>query len=81
MIQLGRYGLNCALADEMGLGKTIQSLSVIINESLTYQMHHKKRPISLVICPNTLVYQWHKEVDKFFSKYNFVSMVYSSHTS
>ena len=67
MIQLGRYGLNSALADDMGLGKTIQSLTVVLNESNLYKEQTGKNPVSLIICPNTLTYQWYKEIDKFFS--------------
>ena len=64
MRQLGQYGLNCCLCDEMGLGKTIQSLTVIINEA---KLQPKgRRPVSLVVCPNTLTFQWHKEISKFF---------------
>ena len=78
MIKLANYGLNCALCDDMGLGKTIQSISVVLNESYTKILRNfpnlsieqifktKDRPVSLVICPNTLTYQWHKEIEKFF---------------
>lgn len=62
MMTLGDYGMNCALCDDMGLGKTIQSLTVMLN-----MMTKNDGPkISLVICPNTLTYQWQKEIKKFF---------------
>ena len=68
MSKLGRHGLNCALCDDMGLGKTIQSLSVVLNESRIRQNElNGVRPVNLVICPNTLTYQWMKEIEKFFS--------------
>lgn len=53
---------------------------MVINES---QMQKAKgiRPLNLVICPNTLIYQWHKEVEKFFSHVDFVSSVYDASTS
>lgn len=76
MSKLGRYGLNCCLCDDMGLGKTIQSLTVVINESLYERRKTGKRPISLVIVPNTLTYQWYKEIEKFFQ--NVGSAVYTS---
>jgi len=69
MIQLGRYGLNCALCDDMGLGKTIQSLSVVLNETkVQKQSQPGSNPVSLIVCPNTLTFQWKKEVEKFFSE-------------
>ena len=79
MSKLGRYGLNCCLCDDMGLGKTIQSLTVVINESYYRQQGGEGiRPVSLVVCPNTLTYQWHKEVDKFFAHSKIRSTVYSA---
>ena len=59
----------------MGLGKTIQSLSVVINESYIREKETNKKPISLVICPNTLTYQWHQEIKKFFK--NVKSAIYT----
>jgi len=67
MAKLGRYGLNCALCDDMGLGKTIQSLAVVLNESRIRQnAQNGVRPVNLVVVPNTLTYQWKKEIEKFF---------------
>jgi SNF2 family DNA or RNA helicase len=66
MVQLGRYGLNSALCDDMGLGKTIQSLTAVLNEARLLRDTKGGRPVSLVVCPNTLTFQWFKEVDKFF---------------
>lgn len=80
MRQLGRYGLNCCLCDEMGLGKTIQSLSVVINESVVLKQQHHVHPVSLVICPNTLTYQWKKEVEKFFGAHKIRTATYPSQT-
>lgn len=79
MSKLGRYGLNCCLCDDMGLGKTIQSLTVIINESLYQRRKTGRRPVNLVVVPNTLTYQWFKEVDKFFD--NIASAVYTSNNA
>lgn len=56
MVQLGRYGLNCALCDDMGLGKTIQSLTVVLNESKIAHERTGERPLSLIVCPTTLTY-------------------------
>ena len=56
MAKLGKYGLNCALCDDMGLGKTIQSLTVVLNESMVKMEKDGVRRINMVICPNTLTY-------------------------
>jgi len=47
------------LGDEMGLGKTIQALTSIIQLN-TFPL--------LVICPNSLKYNWRKEVEKWSLK-------------
>ena len=80
MAKLGKYGLNCALCDDMGLGKTIQSLTVVINESWKQMSSDGQRRINLVICPNTLTYQWLKEIEKFFKHANVNAVVYDSTT-
>lgn len=33
---------------------------------------------SLVICPNTLTYQWKQEINKFFKKYELNTQIYDS---
>lgn len=54
-------GFGSCLADDMGLGKTVQVLSLLLKikeeGSLT-------KP-ALVVCPTTLVGNWHKECSKF----------------
>ncbi len=48
------------LADEMGLGKTLQVLALLKNVLDTGEtLPH------LVICPTTLVWNWHEEIKKF----------------
>ena len=44
------------LADEMGLGKTIQIISMMIANP---------KPITLIVCPASLVNQWKSEITKF----------------
>jgi len=44
------------LADEMGLGKTIQIISMMIANP---------QPITLIVCPASLVNQWKSEITKF----------------
>ncbi len=68
---LSNLGLGLALCDDMGLGKTIQTLCCIANETKIYQNKFNKNPISLIICPNTLILNWIKESRKFFDESEF----------
>ena len=78
MAKLGSYNLNCALCDDMGLGKTLQSLTVVFNEAKRRQQSESKKgnkvkkPISLIVCPTSLTYNWLAEVNKFFTGFNAV---------
>jgi SNF2 family DNA or RNA helicase len=69
---LTSLGLGLALCDDMGLGKTIQTLCCIANETKIYYEKYKKNPISLIICPNTLILNWIKESNKFFDEKEFI---------
>ena len=51
--------LGCLLADQMGLGKTIQAIAV-----MTYFKDEWGQP-SLIVCPNTLMENWRRELYKF----------------
>lgn len=68
---LTNLGLGLALCDDMGLGKTIQTLCCIANETKIYQQKYKKHPVSLIVCPNTLILNWIKESKKFFDESEF----------
>ena len=55
---------------------------MIINESIKIQREYEGyKPVNLVICPNTLTYQWVKEVEKFFGDHDIKTAVYESYTS
>jgi SNF2 family DNA or RNA helicase len=54
--------LNGILADDMGLGKTLQAI-VAITQNLG-----KKRTLSLIVCPTSLLYNWKEEFSKFNPK-------------
>lgn len=54
-------GFGSCLADDMGLGKTIQAISLILKLK---EENKLTKPI-LVVCPTTLVGNWHKECEKF----------------
>jgi SNF2 family DNA or RNA helicase len=48
------------LADDMGLGKTLQAIIALVQ-------HKKLEPTdrSLVVCPTSLLYNWHAELSRF----------------
>jgi len=54
-------GFGSCIADDMGLGKTIQVISLI----LKLKEEGKLSKPALVVCPTTLVGNWHKECAKF----------------
>ena len=61
---LDRLGLGAVLADDMGLGKTVQLLALLADERADGQ-----RPApTLLVCPTTLVGNWHKEAERFTPK-------------
>ncbi|MFN3601915.1 MAG: DEAD/DEAH box helicase [Dietzia sp.] len=55
-------GEGAVLADEMGLGKTLQSISVLATRN-TDRPH-------LVVCPTSLIGNWHREIDRFAPSLN-----------
>ena len=58
LLELNAGGI---LADDMGLGKTIQSISL-----LSDIYFNKKTDLpTLIVCPNSLVYNWIEEIHKF----------------
>ena len=60
---LRRWGLGACLADDMGLGKTIQTLALIQREWESRPVR-QRRP-TLLICPMSVVGNWHKEAARF----------------
>lgn len=54
-------GFGSCLADDMGLGKTVQVLSLLLKVKEDGSLN---KP-ALVVCPTTLVGNWHKECAKF----------------
>jgi superfamily II DNA or RNA helicase len=60
---LHRFGLNGVLADDMGLGKTLQTLAMLQRAK---EQGEGMAP-SLIICPTSVVNNWHAEAEKFFA--------------
>ena len=62
MLLLAEANAGACLADDMGLGKTLQTISV-----LTHQLLQQPKQRHLIICPSSLIYNWHQELQKFAS--------------
>ena len=58
---LNEFKFGGCLADDMGLGKTLQALTFLQH----YKNTESERRPSLVVCPNTLVFNWENEINKF----------------
>lgn len=61
--KLRKMHLAGILADDMGLGKTLQAIVAISQFT-----QEKPNVCSLVVCPTSLLYNWHEEVAKFNPK-------------
>ena len=59
---LDRFGWGGILADDMGLGKTLQILAFLAQQK-------SKKP-SLIVVPKTLIFNWGKEIEKFYPSLN-----------
>ena len=56
---LRRFGFGGCLADDMGLGKTVQILAMLEGRRAT------GKPVSLVVVPKSLVWNWQQESARF----------------
>jgi TATA-binding protein-associated factor len=64
---LRSVSLNGALCDDMGLGKTVQSLIAIASCHLqSPESDDGSIPVSLIVCPSSLINHWVAEIRKFF---------------
>ncbi len=59
---LDKYGFSGILADEMGLGKTLQVITLLLAQQ---EEPEGERLPSLVVTPNSLMYNWAHEIDTF----------------
>lgn len=60
------YQFGGILADDMGLGKTLQVIALLKSAVKEYEKKQEgAKPISIVICPASLVLNWESEIAKF----------------
>ncbi|WP_435011375.1 DEAD/DEAH box helicase [Tundrisphaera lichenicola] len=60
---LRRWGFGACLADDMGLGKTVQTLALLRRDWA--EAEPKRRRPTLLVCPTSVVGNWHKEASRF----------------
>ena len=60
---LKHNGFGGILADDMGLGKTLQVIAFLLSEAMENRADDK--PLALIICPASLVYNWNSEFKRF----------------
>lgn len=60
---LRQFGFGACLADDMGLGKTVQLISLLLYER--YIREKSKISPVLLICPMSIVGNWHRELQRF----------------
>ncbi|XP_058072193.1 TATA-binding protein-associated factor BTAF1 [Magnolia sinica] len=63
---LKRFKLHGILCDDMGLGKTLQASAIVASDIAERRASNNgKDPLSLIICPSTLVGHWAYEIEKY----------------
>jgi TATA-binding protein-associated factor len=63
---LRRFKLHGILCDDMGLGKMLQASAIVASDiAESRARNNDKVPISLIICPSTLVAHWEYEIEKY----------------
>jgi len=65
LAKLRLMGLNGILADDMGLGKTLQAITAVSQYSAGRKNDQDEPPLSLIVCPTSLVDNWKEEFNKF----------------
>ena len=62
MANMARFNFGLCLADDMGLGKTIQVIAFL--SYLKTQFPNNLGSV-LIICPTSILFNWHRELNKF----------------
>src|SRR5260370_7685376 len=68
---LKQFGFAACLADDMGLGKTIQFITLLLHDRTVQQDKVKPGP-ALLICPMSIVGNWHRELQRFAPSLSFI---------
>ncbi|XP_078169062.1 ROOT GROWTH DEFECTIVE 3 isoform X2 [Carex rostrata] len=65
---LRRFKLHGILCDDMGLGKTLQASAIVATDIAERRANTKEEnysdPLSIIVCPTTLVAHWAYEIEK-----------------
>ena len=61
---LKQFGFGACLADDMGLGKTIEMITLLLHDRAAQNGNVEHAP-ALLICPMSIVGNWHKELSRF----------------
>ncbi len=65
---LNQYRFGGCLADDMGLGKTVQTLAMLQAQKEIAEKNGVAKPVSLLVMPTSLLYNWEMEAHKFTPK-------------
>jgi hypothetical protein len=65
---LNQYRFGGCLADDMGLGKTVQTLALLQAQKEIAAQNNEAKPVSMLIMPTSLLYNWEMEAKKFTPK-------------
>src|SRR5207245_8697144 len=63
---LEQFGFGACLADDMGLGKTLELITLLLHDRSAQNGASRPGP-TLVICPMSIVGNWHRELQRFAS--------------
>lgn len=74
---LYEHKFGACLADDMGLGKTVQAIAFIgqLREKILDVPYKNKTKTHLIVVPPSLIFNWHHEFDKFYSKANVLEYI------
>ena len=61
---LKQLGFGACLADDMGLGKTIELITLLLHDRAGQNGNRERGP-ALLLCPMSIVGNWHKELTRF----------------
>jgi len=62
MGNMTKFNFGLCLADDMGLGKTIQVIAFLC---YLKQQYPKKPGSVIIVCPTSILFNWHREIKKF----------------